>query len=208
MASRKEEKEQRRREREAAQQAAVRAERRRRRMRALGGLAALAVAAVVVALAAGRSGSTSAADAFAAKTDGLAQRLADANLTPGSDHFHPTVKLFIGPKPIGVPDDIGGANGAMKSPIHRHAGDQALHAEGVKEGALTLGQFMRVWGVAFSSTQLGPYRTGGGKAVRMWVKEQGAKRFTESRAFGDLQLRDGQQVYLYYGTPQQAPING
>lgn len=207
MASRKELKEQRRREREEKERAAVQAERRQRKLRLVGGaLAVLVVAAGGVILALTQGGGDSAADAFTAKPDGLEQRVADAKLTAGSDHFHPTLKLFVGERAISVPEDIGGPGGSMVSPIHRHAGDEQLHVEGVQEGSVTLGQFMRIWDVALSPTQLGPYRADGRRTVRMWVKDNGAKRFRESREFGRLKLRDGQQVYLAYGTAAQAPI--
>lgn len=206
MASRRELKEQRRREREAHERAALQAERRQRRVRIIGGALGVAVlAAGGIALAITRGGGN-AGDAFAAKTGGLEQRLAEVNLAPGPDHFHPTVKVFVGQRAIPVPEDIGGAGGSMMSPIHRHAGDEALHVEGAKEGAVTLGQFMQLWDVPLSPTRLGPYRADGQRSVRMWVKDKGDQRFRESREFGRLKLRDGQQVYLYYGTPQQAPI--
>lgn len=210
MASRKELKEQRRHERLAQEAAARQAERRRRRLQMIGAaLALLVLAGGGAALALrGSGGGGDGLKSFAAKPNGLAQRVAAANLTPGNDHFHPTITVFVGDRRISVPDDVGGAGGTMESPIHRHAGDEQLHAEGVKAGSLTLGQFMTIWGVALSPTQLGPYRAGGGSTVRMWVKDRSAKRFRETRDFGRLKLRDGQQVYLFYGTRRQAPIAG
>ena len=207
MASRKELKEQRRREREAAERAALQAQRRRRRLRAaIAALAVVAVGGAGIALAV--SGSGDEGESFAAEPDGLQERVQAAGLQFGDDHFHPTVKVFAGEREIPVPDDIGGAEGARESPLHKHAGDEQLHAEGLVEGAFTLGQFMRVWDVTLSPTQLGPYRAEGARTVRMWVKAPDARRFRESREFGRLELRDGMQVYLAYGTPEQAPIAG
>ena len=207
LASRKEQKQERRREREAAERVARAAERRRRRMTVgLVAAAALAVLTVVVLFGiAGISGSDD-RDAFDANAEGLEERMADAKLPLASDHFHPTLKVFVSGKEVPVPDEIGVGEGGVSAPLHRHPGDPQLHAEGVKEGALTLDQVMKVWGVPLSSTQLGPHETQGQRAVRMWVKPAGASRFRESREFGNLRLRDRVEIYLTFGTPEQTPI--
>ena len=207
MASRKEQKEHRRREREAAERAARVAERRRRRMRAglAGGVALAVVAAVALFGIAGVGGSDD-SDSFAAKPEGLDKRMADAELPIAGDHFHPTLKVFVSGKEVPVPDDIGVGEGGVSAPLHKHPGDEQLHAEGVREGALTLEQVMKVWGVPLSSTELGPHEAEGPRAVRMWVKGPGDERFSESREFGRLRLRDRSEIYLAYGTPEQAPI--
>jgi len=71
---------------------------------------------------------------------------------------------------------------------------------------LTLGQFMKVWGVPLSATRLGPYRAGGKRKVSVLVKSKGVEKFREVGNVTDLQLGDGDQVYVVYGTPEQSPI--
>ena len=207
MASRKELKEQRRREREAAELAAARADRRRRRLRLAGvGLAVVAAVAGVVALRLTADSSEQPNAAFAAKPEGLPGRVEEAGLQPGPDHFHPVVRTFAGDEEIPIPEDLGAAADGSHAGIHRHPGDESVHAEGVRAGSFTLGQLMTVWGVPFSSERFGPYRADGQAKVTVLVKEPGSTKFTPSERYGDLVLRDKQEVYVVFGTPEQSPI--
>lgn len=79
-------------------------------------------------------------------------------------------------------------------------------AEGLVEGKFSLGQFMRVWDVPFSRRQLGRYRADGPRKVVVLVRTKDTKVFRERREFENLQLRDGDEVYVVYGTPEQSPI--
>jgi hypothetical protein len=206
VASRKELKEQRRREREAAERAAEQAERRRRRRRLIGGgLALLATAAAAATLIVAAGGDDDAAP-FAAKPDGMGERVQSAGLMPGGDHFHPTVKVFAAGKEIPIPEDLGISSDGTNVGVHLHPGDEKVHAEGVQAGTFTLGQLMAIWGVPFGSDRLGPYRADARREVTVFVKEPGEKRFDESAEVENLQLRDAQQVYVAYGTPQESPI--
>ena len=208
MASRKELKEQRRREREEAERRAEQAQRRRRRLRTYGIAAAAAVViagAIGFAALGGLEGDP--ADAFAARPDGIDDRAAKAGITPGTDHFHPTVRVVANGEPVPIPPDIfDDGSGRPVVPMHFHEGDELLHAEGVKAGTLTLGQFMTVWGVPLTPSRLGDHRADGNRKVSVLVKPRGGDRFTETREFGRLPLRDGDEVYVIYGTPEQSPI--
>ena len=206
MASRKEEKEQRRREREDAERRERQAQSRRRRARRIGvvvlGLAAAAVAGGMAYL----ETRDDAEEAFAAKPDGLDTRMQKAGLTLGTDHFHPTVRVVVEGKPVPIPVDVGIGTGGVMAPIHLHEGDEKLHAEGVVEGRFTLGQFMRVWGVELTPTRLGPYREDSRRKVAVMVKPKGKDRFDEVRDPAGLEMKDGDEVYVIYGTPAQSPI--
>lgn len=206
MASRKEEKEQRRREREEAERREREAASRRRRVRRYGvGLLAVAAAAVAGGLLYLET-RDDAEEAFAAKPEGLTARLQQAKLAFGTDHFHPTVRVVVEGRQIPIPADVGiGAGGAM-APVHLHKGDEKLHAEGAVEGRFTLGQFMRVWGVELTPTQLGPYREAGPRKVTVMIKPKGKDRFDEVRDPANLQMKDGDEVYVIYGTREQSPI--
>ena len=206
MASRKEEKEQRRREREEAERRDKQAAARRRRARRYGivgvGLAAAAVAGGLAYL----ETRDDAEEAFAAKPDGLQERIQQAGLAFGADHFHPTVRVVVEGKQIPIPVDVGtGADGAM-APIHLHEGDEKLHAEGAVEGRFTLGQFMRVWGVPLTPTRLGPYREDARRKVTILAKPKGKDRFDEVSDPANLQMKEGDEVYVIYGTREQSPI--
>jgi hypothetical protein len=208
MASRKELKEQRRRERLEAERRALAAKRRGRRLRLFGIIAgAVALAAGAAAFAALGGLDDDPEDVFAAKPEGLQERVDAARLTLAGDHIHPTVRIVANGQPVPIPEDIGvAADGGPHAPIHRHPGDELLHAEGIEEGAFTLGQFMTVWGVPLSPTRLGPYRADGRRKVTVLVKPKGKAQFTESKEITNLQLRDGDEVYVVYGTPEQSPI--
>ena len=208
MASRKDLKEQRRREREEAERREAESARRRRRLGILGAvLGAVAVAGVAAALILSAGGPADPQEVFAAKPEGLQERVREANLTQGAEHFHPTVRVVVNGRQIAIPDDIGADAAGGHSPVHMHPGDETVHAEGLQEGAFTLGQFMQIWGVPFSQTRLGPYRADSRRQVEVLVKRKGEKAFSESREYEDLQLRDGDEVYVVYGTPEQSPIN-
>ena len=207
MASRKELKEQRRREREAAERAAARADRRRRTVRlAAAGLVALAAVAGAIALILSADGPAPSNSPFAAKPEGLFERVERAGLQPGRDHFHPTVRTFARNEEIPIPEDLGTSADGGHVGVHRHPGDETVHAEGVRAGSFTLGQLMTIWGVPFSEQRFGPYRAEGKRRVTVLVKEPGAADFTPTEQYGDLILRDDQEVYVVYGAPDESPI--
>jgi hypothetical protein len=56
-----------------------------------------------------------------------------------------------------------------------------------------------VWGVPFGEDRLGPYRTGRGKIVQLWVDGR------PSSAFGDLRLADEQDIQVTFGPARNAP---
>lgn len=143
------------------------------------------------------------ADAFGYTSDGAPERAERAGLRPGSGpHVHPKLNVVVREEPVAVPGGMG--IGAAHTPLHTHEPDGTIHVEGADEA--TLGQFMALWGVPFSRDRLGPYRTGGGERVRMWVKAPGQPAFREVTPSRALKLVDGQELYLFFGRPSQAPI--
>jgi len=202
MSSRKEQKARARQERLAKEQQRRRDERRRR----LRVATAAAVGVALITLGAGivRPWERGPTEPFAYASDGVAQRVARAGLRPGSGpHVHPKLNVVIRGQPIAVPANMG--LGAPPQPMHTHDTDGTIHVEGAAAGT-TLGEFMALWGVALSTDRLGPYRTNRTERLRMWVKAPQAKAFTETRPRGSLPLTDGEELYLSYGSPSQAPI--
>ena len=207
MSSRQELKAQRRREREAAERAAAKAERRRLLLvRIATGVVVVSVVAVVAVLIVSSDGSESSSGDFGANPDGLVERVERAGLTPGNDHFHPTVRVYASGEEIPIPEDLGTSSDGAHVGVHKHPGDPQVHAEGVKAGTFTLSQLMAVWGVPFGEDRLGPYRADGQREVTVFVKDSGETSFEETDAYGDLKLSDGQEVYVVYGTAEQSPI--
>ena len=208
MSSRKELKEQRRREREEAERRERERARRRRLVQIAGVVAAIAAAGGALGAAAllGVFGEDP-GDAFAARPEGMEERAVRAGLTPGADHFHPTVRVVVEGEEVAIPQDVGAAApGGQHAPIHLHPGDEQIHAEGVEAGTFTLGQFMAVWGVPLTPTQLGPYRESASREVVVFVRRKGERRFSRTEEVADLELGDGDEVYVVYGTPEQSPI--
>ncbi len=212
MASRAEEKERRRQERMAKEQAAS-AEARRRRLYAVAAgvtLVVAAVAAVIVVVAVGGGGGSSndSGAPFGTHYQGLQARRTAAGVptmgeaqTVGAAHFHPFIKVYVNGKQMPVPASIGidpGKSPLEMAGLHTHDSSGTIHNEAGTQARL--GQFFAVWGVPFSSTRLGPYHATKSKKVEMWVDGK------PSRAFGALQLKDGQQIVVSYGKKSDAPL--
>jgi hypothetical protein len=212
MTSRKEEKQRRREERLAREQAAKEQTRRRRLVgvAAAGVLVVASIAAIVVVIAVGGGGGSGASSeaAFGTHFDGLNERRQAAGVptmseaqTMGASHFHPKIKVFANGKQAKVPVNIGISpenSPSEMAGLHTHDTSGVIHNEAGTSAKLR--QFFAVWGVAFSSNQLGPYRATKSKQVRMWVDGK------PSREFGNLQLKDGQEIVVAYGRKSDMPF--
>jgi hypothetical protein len=214
MASRKEAKERLRQQRQAREQA-EREQARRKRVYgyAVGGVLIIAstlAVAVVVATGGGTDGSGSGGAGSLSSTnfDGLVERreaarvptMAEAS-TVGAAHFHPVLKVYVNGKQVKIPVNIGIDPGAAPSDmagLHTHDDSGTIHNEAGTEARLS--QFFAVWGVPFTSKRLGPHRATRKKKVKMWVEGK------PSREFGKLQLEDGQQIVVAYGTNADEPF--
>jgi hypothetical protein len=105
----------------------------------------------------------------------LQQRLKALNLPPvgnESYHIHALLHVYVNGKPVTVPANIGlyRAKGIFSS-IHTHDTSGVIHMEAARRYPFTLGDFFIVWGVRFSSTQLGAYTNSAHK--RVWVYVNG-----------------------------------
>lgn len=193
MSSRKEQKEKLRQERLEREKAAAATAGRRRRLQIGGGVALLAaIIAVVVVLVAGSGGggsstastggSNGVGDPSGLQIDAapwkpeysfLAQRLAAFNFPQQTDigyHVHAELKVYINGKQTTVPANLGiDPQGRFISPIHTHDTSGVVHMESTKFYPFTLGEFINVWGVKFTDTQLGEYKVGNGNVLQLWV---------------------------------------
>ncbi len=172
--------------------------------------AVILVAAVIVALVAvarsGEGDTQSAAPAFQPVYTGMeARRLAAGVSTMGDPqdadaHLHPRLVVYANGERVPVPVNIGidpAKPGSEMASLHTHETGGTIHVEGMAEA--TLGQFFEIWGVAFSESELGPYRVDGPKAVRMWVDGK------PSTAFEELAMEDGQEIVVAYGPESDPP---
>jgi hypothetical protein len=210
--ARKEEKQRRRDERLAQEDEAKEQARRRRLIGfvAAGVLVAASLAAIVVVIAVGGGGGSRASSeaAFGPHYDGLDERREAAGVptmseaqTVGAAHFHPQIKVSVNGKQIEVPVNIGISPENPPSEmagLHTHDSSGIIHNEAGTSAKLR--QFFAVWGVPFSTNQLGPYRATKSKKVRMWVDGK------PSREFGELQLKAGQEIVVAYGKKSDMPF--
>jgi hypothetical protein len=168
-------------------------------------LVAAMVAGIVVVIAGGGNGSSvSSDDSFAPQYEGLEDRRTEAGVPTmaegGGEHFHPFLEVYVRGERIPVPANIGidpAQPPESMAGLHTHDTTGTIHNE-AGTGS-TLGQFFEVWGVDFSPSRLGPYQTSGEDKVRMWVDGQ------PSQNFGDLELADGQQIVVAFGSAAETP---
>lgn len=173
-------------------------------------LAILLIAGFVAVISGAQSGETESPDvggAFGTHYEGLGERESAARVptmmdTMGSSvHAHARLAVYVDGRRVAVPAGIGidpGQASMEMAGLHTHDPSGTIHDEGMP-GA-RLGQFFAVWGVPFSSRQLGPDEATGSRTVRMWVDGE------PSRAFGRLRLEDGLRIVVALGTPAQAPV--
>jgi hypothetical protein len=118
-------------------------------------------------------------------------------------HTHPHLGVWVDGRPVPVPADIGidprNDPGQMAG-LRTHDDTGTIHNEG--QAGATLGQFFAIWGVRFSKDRLGPYRTGNGRVVQLWVDGE------PSRAWGSLELADGQDIRVTFGPRTTTPPRG
>jgi hypothetical protein len=169
-------------------------------------LAAATVAAIVVVVSSGGEEvmSTPSGSAFAPVSDGLEERRVEAGVPTmaegGGEHFHPLIEVYVRGEQVPVPANIGidpAQPPEMMAGLHTHDTSGTIHNE-AGTGS-TLGQFFAIWGIPFSPTELGPNEANGKERVRMWVDGE------PSDAYGDLELADGQQIIVAYGTDNELP---
>lgn len=216
MASRKEEKERLRREREERErQEKAAAERRARLTRVGGGLAVLLVVGVIIALVALGGGDDGGGDPAAAAeglqetqgpwpplVEGLQEREKALDLPAPSDtiyHVHAQLKVFVNGKPQTVPNNIGIEPEKFLSSLHTHDEKGIVHMEAVEKYPFTLGQFFTVWGVKFTSTQLGAFRVGPGLVLETYVN---GKKIPNGPAY---QMKASDRIVVIFGKPGSAP---
>ena len=141
---------------------------------------------------------------------GLKQRLQAIGLPVLSQealafHIHMLLQVYVDGNPVPVPQDIGinavgGTSQQFITVLHTHDTTGIIHVESPTQTNYTLGEFFNVWGVPFSSTELGAYSNAGGKQVRVFLN---GKAFT-----GDprgLVLKQHEDIVVTYGTQKQLP---
>jgi hypothetical protein len=93
-------------------------------------------------------------------------------------HIHAWLHIYDNGKSVPIPANIGiiQATGFL-SPLHTHAvapnnPEGIIHMEADQEYDFTLGQFMDVWGVKFSDSQIGSLRNKGDEKLQVYLNGQ------------------------------------
>lgn len=218
MSSRKEQKEQLRKERverEAREKAA--AARKARVTRIGGALGLLLLAGVIIGIVALSGGDDKSDPAAAQKglqetqgpwtplVDGLEDRENALGLPAPSEsiyHVHAQVKVFVNGKPQTVPNNIGIDPGkGFLSSLHSHDEKGIVHMEAVEKYPFTIGQFMTIWGVKFTPTQLGAFRVGQGLVLETYLN---GKKVPNGPA---TKLKQSDRVVIGFGKPGSFPTD-
>jgi ribosomal protein S6E (S10) len=122
-------------------------------------------------------------------------------------HIHAHLEIFVDGKQVPVPANIGidEATGFL-SPLHTHptgpdnpAG--TIHMEADQQYDFTVGQFMNVWGVKFSDTQIGSLKSKGAEQLQVYVNGQLAKDPV------DTVMQEHDVIVIGYGKPGSFPQN-
>jgi hypothetical protein len=193
VASREEQKRKAREEREAKEQQERESKAKRARLVKIGVGAAVVVVAAIIAVVAlsGGGGSKSKAKGTGPEglqttagpwnngTDGLVKRATSLGLPDPSDtvfHIHANLEVYTDGKKQTVPQDIGIDSGSQYlASLHTHDTSGVVHMEAVQPYPFKLGQFFTIWGVPFTTTQLGSYHTGAGLVLQTWVNGKQVK---------------------------------
>jgi hypothetical protein len=215
MSSRKEQKEQLRKEREEREAREKAAAARKARMTRIGGaLGLLLLASVIIGIvalsggddtdpAAAQKGLQETQGPWTPLTDGLEERENALGLPAPSEsiyHVHAQLKVFVNGKPQVVPNNIGIDQGkGFLSSLHSHDEKGIVHMEAVEPYPFTVGQFFTIWGVKFSTTQLGAFRVGPGLALEVYLNGKKSPNGPATK------MKQGDRVVVIFGKPGSAP---
>jgi hypothetical protein len=119
-------------------------------------------------------------------------------------HYHAHLDIEVNGKRVTVPQAIGfvarGNAIVGLTPLHTHDNSGIIHIENSVPAKFVLGQVFVEWGIRFDRRCLGPYCTGNGKVLAVFVDGK--------RLNGDptrLVLRRHQEIAIEYGKASRLP---
>ena len=219
--TRKQRREQARQQRKELEESERLAARRRRRLFLIGGALVVAAIIAVVAIlassgggkkhaaATGGSGVTAGLQSTPApwspEVANLKTRVAAMGLPTQSDtayHAHVALRVYVNGSQVPVPADIGiNAPEEYLAPLHTHDASGIIHMEASEAYPFTLGQLFTVWGVTFTSTQLGSYVAGNGNVLAVYVNGSPVTSFVS------YVMRAHDNITVGYGKPGSFPTS-
>jgi hypothetical protein len=231
MASRQQEKERRRQERLAAERREKEQARRRLLIGYIsaGVLAAAVIAGIIVVIASSGGGSSSSSPGTVHKNSvpagaevgtvttpppwdpvykDLEQRINAMGLPGLSEtifHIHAILHVYVNGKPETVPANIGlDTTDQVFSSMHTHDTSGLVHMEADHTYPFTIGQFFAVWGIRFSNTQLGPYKSHGNERLQVYVTPEGGSPQLINDPV-DYVMQSHDDISVGYGKPGSFP---
>jgi hypothetical protein len=116
-------------------------------------------------------------------------------------HIHSWLHIYDDGKPVEVPANIGIDEAAgFLSPLHTHDTSGIIHMEADQEYDFTLGQFMNVWGVKFTDSQIGSLKAAGpDKQLQVYVNGKPVKDPV------DVVMHEHDNIVIGYGKPGSFP---
>jgi hypothetical protein len=119
-------------------------------------------------------------------------------------HYHAHLDINVNGSPVVVPQYLGfvaqGNQVAGLAPLHTHDNTGIIHIENSVPATFYLGQVFIEWGVKFTPTCLGPYCSGKGKELAVFLD---GRRYT-----GDpttLVLKKHEEIAVEYGATGKLP---
>lgn len=119
-------------------------------------------------------------------------------------HYHAHLDVNVNGKAVTVPQAVGfvakGNQVVGLAPLHTHDDTGIIHIENSVPATFVLGQFFIEWGVRFTPTCLGPYCSGKGKELAVFVNG--------SRYTGDptqVVLKKHEEIAIEYGATGNLP---
>ncbi len=105
---------------------------------------------------------------------GLANRLQVLGLPALSQegnvlHIHQHIDVFLNGSAVAVPGGIGINDNSFISPLHTHDATGVIHVESPTKEQFTLSQFFAIWGVRFTRTSVGGYRSSAARPIRVYL---------------------------------------
>src|SRR5207253_7906980 len=85
-------------------------------------------------------------------------------------HIHQHIDVFVNGGKVAVPGGIGINDNSFISPIHTHDASGVIHVESPTKEQFTLGQFFAIWGVRFTRTSVGGYRSTAARPIRVYLR--------------------------------------
>jgi hypothetical protein len=130
---------------------------------------------------------------------GMAQRTAAAHLPPYgvNYHVHAVMRIYIEGKRIPLASQIGiDAQEEYLAPLHTHDSSGIIHMEATEPYPFKLSQFIAVWGIKFTNTQLGAYKDENGKELALYANG------TRVASPIEYVMKPHDKLVLEYGNPK------